>query len=217
MRLLFATLLFMAIAGVAFAFAHIFVRRWRPKPQLSSQVAIVTISTMFMFASVLLFTAWGLNPAVIQVNLQQSLNPLRWVPWLLSALNFGVAQAFVFALVRNRVEQARRLGALPPPDRSPDEVLEAGPIPARLEGSAAGTNSPLGDAETHAQRQAGVAEHAHRAGFTWPPFKLFTAQHAGGAGARGRAGVTRAEWFALAALSLWLVVNVFALAWVRSL
>lgn len=113
----------MVIAGAAFAVAHPFVKRWRPKPGLASQVTIVALSTLFVFVSVFFFNAWGYNPAVIQVNLQQSLNPLRWVNWVLSALSFGVAQAFVLALVRNRIEQARRLGALPPPSRQPEGVL----------------------------------------------------------------------------------------------
>lgn len=223
MRTLVIALLFLGVAGITFAVANRFVKRWLPASQPASQATMVVLSALLVLASVFFLTAWGLNPAVIQINLQQSLNPLRWVNWVLSALNFGVAQAFILALFRSRVERARRLGALPPPVREAEQAPaeDAAPVPALGADGAAGappvgeSTRPPGSAD---ETRNGKKEHADTSGFARPSFEFFT-QDRGRTAPLAKKGpaFTRGERAAVVVLAVWVVVQVIVLSWVRTL
>ncbi len=227
MRTLVTALLFLGIAAVTFAVADRFVKRWLPVSQPASQATMVVLSALLVLASVFFFTAWGLNPAVIQINLQQSLNPLRWVNWVLSALNFGVAQAFILALFRSRVERARRLGALPPPVREAGQTPaeDAAPVPAlRAVGAAepAPVPAPVGEPtrtpESANEPRGSENEQASTSGSTRPPLG-FSAQDRQRTAqlAKKNLAFTRGERVAVAVLAVWVVIHIIVLGWVRTL
>lgn len=216
-------LIFLGVAGITFAVANRFVKRWLPASRPASQATMVVLSVLLVFASVFFFTAWGLNPAVIQINLQQSLNPLRWVNWVLSALNFGVAQAFILALFRSRVERARRLGALPPPVREGEQVPaeDAAPAPV-LEADGAARPPPVGGPaqtpEPANETHEGEKEPVSRFGFTDPPSGFFAQNHKRAAQpANKNPAFTRGERAAVVVLAVWVVIQVIVLGWVRTL
>ncbi len=223
METLLTSLIFIAVAGITFAVANRFVKRWLPASQPASQATMVVLSVLLVFASVFFFTAWGLNPTVIQINLQQSLNPLRWVNWVLSALNFGVAQAFILALFRSRVERARRLGALPPPVRTAEQALaeDAAPVPVLGTDGAAGpppVGAPTPPPESVDETRDGEKKRAGTSGFARPSFEFFAQDRRRTAQLAEKSPTfTRGERVAVVVLVVWIVIQVIVLGWVRTL
>ena len=106
MNVFTTTLIFLLISFITFFLVNRFGKRWVPNAWLDSSVVMGIFSVLFAFGAVYFITRWGFRPTVITINLRQNVdNPLRWINWVLSAFNFGIAQSFVVELLRNRSEK----------------------------------------------------------------------------------------------------------------
>lgn len=101
MGVFLTTVAFLLLCGVGFFLTERFVKSWLPEKLFASRWSVRTISLGLALAGAYFIIAWGYNPAVITVNLQQPiLDPLRWVNWVLSALFFGASEAFLIDILR---------------------------------------------------------------------------------------------------------------------
>lgn len=93
-------MLFLVLSWVGLLLTNRFVKRWLPAPWLASRTAVRLVALALALGAAQLITAWGFDPAVIQINLRQTLDPLRWVNWVLGAFVVGASQAFFVESLR---------------------------------------------------------------------------------------------------------------------
>lgn len=101
MGIILATLLFLFLRFIGFLLVERFVKPWVPTRVLASYWSVRTISFLFILLGAYFIMAWGYNPTVITLGMNQLiLNPLRWVSWTVSALFLGASQAFLVEILR---------------------------------------------------------------------------------------------------------------------
>ncbi|ADI15639.1 hypothetical protein [Truepera radiovictrix] len=101
MGIILATLLFLFLCFIGFLLVERFVKPWVPTRVLASYWSVRTISFLFILLGAYFIMAWGYNPTVITLGMNQLiLNPLRWVSWTVSALFLGASQAFLVEILR---------------------------------------------------------------------------------------------------------------------
>lgn len=106
MNIFITTLIFLILSLITFFLINRYVKKWLPDAWFSSRWVMRVLSFAFAFAAIYFITRWGFRPSFININFQQNVdNPLRWFNWLLSALSFGVAQAFFQELLYPRPEK----------------------------------------------------------------------------------------------------------------
>ena len=122
-----AAVVFLAIYALSIYATYIIKARYLPSGLLKSRLVSRIIGFTLAFLGILCLMFWGLNPTIIALGTQFSLNPLRWGWWFFAAILLGSSEGFI--------SDARNFNRFPDAQRDPltpgTTAPAANPVPEK--------------------------------------------------------------------------------------